>query len=175
MASKNLKCAIGRFSDSQDIRQAQDVLKIMGFPMHKISVIIHPLNGNKDRDSRESLLPITRIEGAKVGGVLGSAEVGVMTLTIGLGALLVPGVGPALALESLLATFLGSGAAATLGGLYGALQGWLAPEKLSRIHNLRLSQGDYLVLTKATVEEVSVVKSVISHLDVQEWRVYNAP
>jgi len=175
MASKNLKYAIGRFSDHQDAEQAQNVLTIIGFPMHKISVISHHLNGNKVSSSRDILPPFTRMEGAKMGGLLGSVEVGVITMIIGLGALLVPGVGPALAFEALFATFLGSGAAATAGGLYGAFQGWLAPEKLSKIHNWSFQKGDCLVLTEATVEEVSVVKAVVSHLDVQEWRVYNAP
>lgn len=175
MASKNLKYVIGRFSDHQDVEQAQDVLTITGFPMHKISIVTHQFNGSKVSSSRDVLPPILRIEGAKMGGILGSIEVGVITLIIGLGALLVPGVGSALALESLLATFLGSGAAATAGGLYGALQGWLAPEKLSEIHNRRFKQGEYLILTEATEEEISVAKSILKHLNIQELQIYDAP
>lgn len=175
MTSKNLKYAIGRFSDYQDVEQAKDVLEIIDFPIHKISIITNQLNGNKVSDSRNILLPITRKEGAKVGGVLGSVEVGVITLTIGLAVLLVPGVGPVLAVESLLTAFLGSGAAAVAGGLYGALQGWLAPETLSKIRNQKFRQGDYIILMEATEEEVSVVKGILKHLNIREWQIYDAP
>ncbi|HEY9655104.1 MAG TPA: hypothetical protein V6C50_06400, partial [Crinalium sp.] len=97
--------------------------------MHKISVIAKP----SDNDDLDSLgvqqILITRAAGAQVGAILGSIRLGAVALIVGLSSLLIPGIGQALAVESLLATFAGSGIAATAGGLYGALQGWLVPEE----------------------------------------------
>jgi hypothetical protein len=126
MASKTLKRAIGLFSDRQSAEQALIELKSMGFPTNKISAIAKSSERNISADLHNTSQPsLTRAEGAKVGAVTGSAVGGLLTLVAGLGVLLIPGYGPALAVESLLATILGSGAAAAVTGLYGGLRGWL--------------------------------------------------
>ncbi|MEG4347760.1 hypothetical protein QUB70_31450 [Microcoleus sp. A003_D6] len=135
MISQNFKHAIGLFYNRRDAKQVLVELKNIGFPMHKISAITKTSDTNGGLNNQGVQQPsMTRAEGAKAGAVLGSIGVGSLTLIVGLSSLLIPGVGQALAVESLLTTFLGSGIAATAGGLYGALQGWLVPEEQARIY-----------------------------------------
>lgn len=178
MTSQNIKHAIGIFPNRQNAEQALVELKNGGFPMHKISVITK----TSDNDSLSDSLShqgvqhpsMTRAEGAKAGAIVGSTGVGLLTLAVGLSILLVPGIGLTLAVESLLTTFLGSGTAAAVGGLYGALQGWLVPEEQARIYNDRFNQGDYLVVIEALEGEIQIAEPILNHWEIWAWRVYDA-
>lgn len=106
--------------------------------MYKISAIAKSSSNDDSLDNRSVQQPsMTRLEGAKAGAITGSIGVGSLTLIVGLSSLLIPGIGQALAVESLLTTFLGSGIAATAGGLYGAFRGWLVPEEQAKSYNDR--------------------------------------
>lgn len=96
-------------------------------------------NETKNLVDKANQRPTTRVEGAKAGAILGSVGVGLTTLTIGLGILCVPGIGPAIALDSILTAFLGSSIASAAGGLYGVLLGCLDPEKQVKLYR-RLNQ-----------------------------------
>lgn len=98
MNSNNLKQAIGILPNQEKVEQALLGLQGINFPMHQISVVTKNSNATKNSVDTANQLPITRVEGAKAGAILGSVVVGLTTLTIGLGVLLVPGMGPALAL-----------------------------------------------------------------------------
>lgn len=135
MTSQNLKHATGIFYNRQNAEQTLSELKHMKFPTHKISVITKTSDTDESFDTQGVAQPsITRTAGAKAGAISGSIGVGSLALIVGISSLLIPGIGQALAVESLLTTFLGSGIAATAGGLYGALRGWLVPEEQARIY-----------------------------------------
>jgi hypothetical protein len=174
MNYQNLKRASGLFTNHRNVKQALVELKSRGFPMQKISVIAKP----SDNDDLDSLgvqqILITRAAGAQVGAISGSIGLGSLALIVGLSSLLIPGIGLALAVESLLATFAGSGIAASAGGLYGALQGWLVPEEQARIYNDRFNQGDYLIVMEARENEVLIAEPVLKRWEILTWRVYNA-
>ncbi|MEG4839759.1 hypothetical protein QUB75_12300 [Microcoleus sp. K1-B6] len=174
MNYQNLKRASGLFTNHRNAEQALVELKSRGFPMHKISVIAKP----SDHDDLDSLgvqqILITRATGAQVGAILGSIGLGSLALIVGLSSLLIPGIGQALALESLLATFVGSGIAATAGGLYGALQGWFVPEEQARIYNGRFNQGDYLIVMEARENEIVIAEPVLKRWEILTWRVCDA-
>jgi hypothetical protein len=174
MNYQNLKRASGLFTNHRNAEQALVELKSRGFPMQKISVIAKP----SDNDDLDSLgvqkILITRAAGAQVGAILGSLGLGSLALIVGLSSLLIPGIGPALAVESILATFFGSGIAATAGGLYGALQGWLVPEEQARIYNGRFNQGDYLIVMEARENEIVIAEAVLKRWEILTWRVCDA-
>lgn len=178
MTPHNLKRAIGIFSDHQDAEQALAELKNQGFPMHKLSVIT---KSSGDDDSLDSYLDgqsvrqpsITRAEGAKTGAITGSIGVGSIAIIVGLSSLLIPGIGQVLAAESLLTTFLGGGFAATAGGLYGALRGWVVPEEQAKIYNDRFNQGDYLIIMEAAENEILIAEPVLKHWGIWAWRIYD--
>jgi hypothetical protein len=176
MTSQTLKHAIGIFSNCWNAGHALTELETLGFPMEKISVI------SKTSDTTDGIAhpgvqnaSMTKADAATVGAMVGSIGVGSLTLIVGLGSLVIPGVGPVLALESLITAFLGSGVAATVGGLYGALQGWLVPNEYARRCNDRLHQGDYLVVIEAIDTEIWMAESVLKHWELRTWRVYDAP
>ena len=174
MNYQNLKRASGLFTNHRNAEQALVELKSRGFPMQKISVIAKP----SDNDDLDSLgvqkILITRAAGAQVGAILGSLGLGSLALIVGLSSLLIPGIGQAIAVESILATFFGSGIAATAGGLYGALQGWLVPEEQARIYNGRFNQGDYLIVMEARENEIVIAEAVLKRWEILTWRVCDA-
>jgi hypothetical protein len=174
MNYQNLKRASGLFTNHRNVKQALVELKSKGFPMQKISVIAKP----SDNDDLDSLgvqqILITRAAAAQVGALLGSIRLGALALIVGLSSLLIPGIGSALAVESILATFFGSGVAASAGGLYGALQGWLVPEEQARIYNDRFNQGDYLIVMEARENEIVIAEPVLKRWEILAWRVCDA-
>lgn len=176
MASRNLKRAIGIFSNRRDAEQAIAELKTKGFPMHKLSVINKSSGDDNSLDSQSLGQPsVTRAQGAKAGAITGSIGVGSLTLIMGLASLLIPGIGQALAVESLVITFLGSGVAATAGGLYGAIQGSLVPEEQTKNYSDRFNRGDYLIIMEVVENEILIAESVLKHWGIRTWRVYDAP
>jgi hypothetical protein len=96
-------------------------------------------------------------------------------LVAGLGILLIPGFGPALAAESVLATLLGSGASAAAGGLIGALRGWFLPEEAAKLYNDRVFQGDYLVTIESTEDNIHQAEPILKRFGIQEWRIFEIP
>jgi len=178
MTSNQRKYGIGTFRNRQRAIQALNELKNTGFPMNKISVLTqYPTDGKQlgsaGRSGRSGL-SLTHGEGAAAGAVVGSTIGGSLALVAGLGVLLVPGLGQALAVESLLVTLMGSGASAAAGGLIGAVRGWFLPEEPAIFHNHQVSQEVYLVTVRGTQNEIRRAKPILTRWGIQEWRVYDA-
>ncbi|MEA5595908.1 hypothetical protein [Rivularia sp. UHCC 0363] len=172
MASNQLQHAIGVFSSHQHLVEAFNELRNSGFPMNKISAIAKKPQLD-DADTSES--NIASSEGAVMGAIAGARVGGLLTLVAGLGALLIPGFGPILAVESVLVTLLGSGATAAAGGLIGALQGWFLPEEAALLYNNRVCQGNYLVTIEAIEDDIRRAEPVLSRWGIQDWRVVDVP
>ncbi len=175
MASGQLRHAIGIFSSHQHAVQAFDELRSSGFPMNKISVITKKTKDKQLANTDTSESHITPSEGAAIGALASARTAGVLALVAGLGVLLIPGFGPALAVESVLVTLLGSGASAAAGGLIGALQGWFLPEEAAQLYNDRVFQGNYLVTIEGTEEDIRRAEPVLNRWNIQEWRVIDIP
>lgn len=177
MAFTQDKHAIGVFSNRNAAEQALKELKDTGFPMNKLSVLTKDSARDQQPLSSENpILPnVPRSEGMAIGASAGAVTGGLLTLAGGIAALLVPGIGLALAAESVLTVLLGSTAVAGIGGLIGALEGWYIPEKQAALYNDRVSQGDYLVAIESTEDDIRFAEPVLKRWGIQEWRVYNAP
>lgn len=121
MADTQDKHAIGVFSSRTIAEQALKELRDTGFPMNKISVLTKDSAADEKLSSDKSELTLTRSEGVASGAASGAATGGLLALAGGIAALLVPGIGLALAAESVLTVLLGSAAVAAAGGLLGAL------------------------------------------------------
>ncbi|WP_193197922.1 hypothetical protein [Nostoc sp. MG11] len=172
MNSSPVKHALGIISTRQAVTQVLDELREIDFPIKKISVFNMNSEHEKSRKYADaSNHTITPIEGAKTGAVTGGTAGGVLALTAGLGALVIPGVGPVLAVESVLATLLAGGASATFGGLYGAFLGWFAPERLVRLNHPSTSQEEFLVTLEGTADEIRQAKYILRYRGVREWHV----
>jgi len=174
MTSNQLKYGIGVFRRGQKAIQAFDELRDTGFPMNKISVLAQSPPHDEPLGAEATSKPtLTPAEGAAAGAVVSATKGGLVALFGGLGVLLVPGFGPALAAESILTVFLGSGACAAVGGFVGALRGWFLPEEAAISYNDEVSKGVYLVTVKGTENEIRRVEPILTRWGVREWRVYN--
>lgn len=166
MTSQNLKRAIGLFSSFRRTEMALGDLRNAGFPMHKVSAV------TKTSEEARSDPAVTRSEGAATGAIANSTVGGLLSLAGGLGVLLIPGFGPVLAAESLFGVLMGSGATAAVGGLYGALQGWLVPEEQAKVYSDRVNQGEYLVTIEATEAEIQMAQPILDRWGIENWQVY---
>ena len=175
MADTQDKHAIGVFSSRNIAQQALKELRDTGFPMNKISVLTKDSAGDQKLSSDKSELTRTRSEGVASGASAGAATGGLLALAGGIAALLVPGIGLALAAESVLTVLLGSAAVAAAGGLLGALEGWYIPEKQAKFYNDRVSQGDYLVTLEGTESEIRQAEKILSRWGIQEWQIFAPP
>jgi hypothetical protein len=175
MASNQLKYGIGVFHSGQRAVQALDELRNTGFLMNKISVLAQsPAHDEPLGDANKSKLTLTPTGGAAAGAASGATTGGLLALIAGLGVLLVPGFGLALAAESLITVFLGGGACAAAGGFIGALRGWFLPEEAAIFYNDEVSKGVYIVTVKGTENEIRRAKPILTRWSVRQWRVYNA-
>lgn len=174
MTSNQRKHGIGLFRSRQRAIQAFDDLKNSGFPMKKISVITQSPAQSQPRDSAgRSGLSLTPGEGAAAGAVVGATIGGSLALVAGLGALLVPGFGQALAVETLLITLVGGAASAAAGGFVGAIRGWFLPQEVALFYNDHISKGVYLVTVEGTENEIRHAEPILTRWGIQEWHVSN--
>lgn len=168
------KYGIGLFRSRQRATQAFDELKNTGFPMNKISAITqYPVQGQPTEGVGKSGRSLTPGEGAAAGAVVGATIGGSLALVAGLGALLVPGFGQALAVETLLITLAGSGASAAAGSFVGAIRGWFLPQEVTLFYNDEISKGVYLVTVEGTENEIRRAEPILTRWGIQEWRVCN--
>ncbi|MDZ8092830.1 MAG: hypothetical protein RMZ42_13015 [Nostoc sp. DedQUE05] len=168
-----VKNAIGIISTRQAATQALDELRAIDFPMQKISVFTLDSEDEKlYEDANAGKHLITPIEGAKAGAITGGTTGGFLALTAGLGVLVIPGFGPALAVESVLGTLLAGGASAIFGSVYGAFQGWFAPERQPRLCESGTCQEKFLVKVEGTTDEIWQAESILSYWGVQQWHIY---
>lgn len=171
--SDRLSYATGIISTREAVIQVLAELEGNDFPMKRVAVF--PVdaehkkpNQNADAEQRT----ITSIEGARAGAIIGGAAGGLLALTVGLGALVIPGVGPVLAVESVLSTLLASGASATFGSLVGTFHGWFAPEKQARFYDSSPPPAEFLVTIEGTTDQIQRAEAILRYWQVREWRVY---
>ncbi|MEH1824854.1 MAG: hypothetical protein V7L22_05730 [Nostoc sp.] len=90
----------------------------------------------------------------------------------GLGVLIIPGFGPVLAVESVVSTLLAGGASAIFGSVYGAFQGWFAPERQARLCEPTIYQEKFLVTVEGTADEIWQAELILCYWGVREWHIY---
>lgn len=172
VSNPQLQHAVGIFPSRRSALQALNELSSSGFPMKKVSIITKK---EQSDDVGMSEPALTSSEGAVAGAIAGATTGGSLALVGGLAALLIPGIGLALAAESILLILVGTGASAAAGGLVGALQGWFVPEKIAQLYNERVFQGDYLMTLEGTNEDIRHAEPVLNRCGIQEWRVFDIP
>lgn len=176
MPSYPRKHAAGLFPNREITEQAIKALKETGFPINRISVLIQDSDGQQQvsiGDSKEKTF--SRSDNATTGAVEGAMTGGLLTLAGGVAALLIPGIGLALAAESVLTVLLATATAATTGGLLGALQGWSMSEKQAQFYYDRMTQGNYLVAIEGTETEIRQAEQVLKQWNIQDWNVFVSP
>lgn len=101
-------------------------------------------------------------QGAAVGGVLG----GGLGLAAGLGALVIPGIGPVLALGWLLPAAVGAAVGASGGGVLGALIGAGVNEEHAHVYAEGVRRGGSLVTVRADDTKSAIVEKILARRSV---------
>lgn len=110
--------------------------------------------------------------GAGVGAGIGAAIGGIGGLLVGLGALVIPGIGPviaagplAVALSTLTGAGVGAVAGGVTGGLLGALIGLGIPEEEAGYYAEGVRRGGVLVTVQADEANTEQILDVLNHYD----------
>lgn len=142
-----MQTAIGLFLEPEHAEEVLDALNESGFTRGEVSVLARQevVEDVIDDERGESA-----VESAGVGALGGTALGGLVGLIAGASALVIPGIGPALAFGTwatvLGTTAAGAGIGAAYGGLVGALIGFGVAEEQTHIYVEGVRQGGILVL-----------------------------
>lgn len=123
--------------------------------------------------SLKNFAAIPATEGAMKGALAGGSTGGLLALIGGLSAILIPGVGLPLAIESLLTVAAGTGVSSAVGGFMGGIRGWFLPEEAARIYRDKILQGNYLIVVKGSQAELDRARLLLAKYQIREWRVYD--
>ena len=139
------KHLVGIYDTENEVIRAVENLKREGYAAQEISVI----GKNKEQMNEINEATSTNTEdgfvaGAATGGALG----GLAGLLAGLGALVIPGIGPFIAVGPLAATLTGAAVGAGAGGLAGALIGMGLPEEEANRYEGLVNEGKFIVLVE---------------------------
>jgi uncharacterized protein (TIGR02271 family) len=137
------KTVIGLFDSLHEARQVVQELVAHSFRREDISIVAqHEGDVVTEREG-------DRTSGAAVGAGAGAALGGLGGLLVGLGALAIPGIGPAIAAGPLVSALAGAGIGAAAGGLIGALTDLGVPEEEAQYYAEGVRRGGALVTVEA--------------------------
>lgn len=142
---KHKKCNITVYESEQEAAAAIVVLIDRGYNKKDISVFgrTHK-HVNLIADETDTEVEENAVTGAITGGALG----GVTGLLVGLGALIIPGIGPIVAAGPIAASLIGALTGAGLGGLTGALVGLEISDDEAEYYGNSVEDGKILVLVQ---------------------------
>ena len=145
MSSTAQRTVIGVFVSSQAARDAVRRLRDAGIAADEISVVA-------GRDVASDVAADAGI-GAALGGIGG--------LLLGFTAILIPGIGPAVAAGPLLAALGGAGVGAVAGGLIGALNEAGVPEEEARDYAESIRAGNVLLTVRASAADAEQARRIL--------------
>jgi hypothetical protein len=140
----------GLFDDPADLNRAIDLLRVAGFRATDISALTaDPATTQAVATEKHTKAP----EGAAVGAATGGAIGGTLGLLVGIGALVIPGLGPLIAAGPIVAALAGAGAGGAVGTLTGALVGMGIPEYEAKKYETFVQEGGSLLAVHADNRE----------------------
>jgi outer membrane lipoprotein SlyB len=170
------KNAVGTFSDLHQIELALEQLKLAGIPVGNISVIV-PQPDAEDPQLKKLTEPVVISENEFTGdrpaqvvakaGAVGTVVGGVVA---GLTTLAFPAFSGAVVLVGM-AT--GAFYGAVSGGVLSGEGGLEISATQAQLYDDRLAQGQYLLILKASDDEVAHAGSVLKAANVQDWMIFS--
>lgn len=140
---KSLKSVFGIYPTWKEAENGVDELHRAGFSERNISVLVRAREIERDEMAPEEHTQGSKglVYGAAGGALLG----GGLGWVLGLGALVIPGIGPMLAFGPILSALAGIGMGSAAGGIAGAFVGVGFPEHKANFLQDRLKEGGILV------------------------------
>ena len=156
----------GIYSDSLQLEEAVDSLRMDGFRAADISALLPEDLGSKGlAHEKNTKAP----EGAAAGMSAGAMIGGALGWLVGIGVLSIPDLGPLVAVGPIIGALAGAGAIGTVGGIAGALVGLSIPEYEARRYEGRLREGGILVSVHCDDPEwTQRAKSILSATGAQD-------
>lgn len=160
MTGKNM-VVYGIYSHRSQAEAGVDRLISAGFRKEDISVLMQDNSGTKDfAHEKDTKAP----EGTTAGVIAGGALGGAFGLVVGLGAVVIPGLGPLLAAGPIIAALTGIGSGGIVGGIIGALVGMGIPEYEAKRYEGHVRSGGILASVHCDSREwVAKAKDVLKH------------
>jgi uncharacterized membrane protein len=141
----------GVFDDAAMARRAVDALRASPLQLHDVSIVAPDAGGGTTHSAED----VSAGQGATVGAVWGGL--------VGLGALLIPGIGPFIAFGALGAALTGAVTGAVVGGITAALVDFSGiPEHDARDYEAMTRDGKTLVAVKARDEDAHEVHRLLT-------------
>lgn len=157
------KSAFGIYATRSEVESAVNAFADAGFGISDISVLL-PDDVRQQDDSNEIVTEkATKApQGAVLGASSGAAVGGALGWLVGIGALIIPGIGPVIAAGPLVAAIAGIGIGGALGGFAGSLIGLGVSEVEARRYESRMLEGRILVVLHcANSEEIQRAREVM--------------
>ena len=161
MATKTLT---GLYDSRAKAMETADELKAAGVADTDISMVAARDAGDRTAsDGPTGNMTDTGVgQGAAVGGILG----GGLGLAAGLGALVIPGIGPVLAVGWLIPAAIGAAVGASGGGVVGALIGAGVNEEHAHVYAEGVRRGGSLITVRVDEDKADAVETILSRRSV---------
>lgn len=153
---------IALFKDHEGAEAAVDSLEEAGFSQDEVGLLAQ-------KEAVEDALDANReeaaVESAGAGALGGSALGGLIGLLAGASAIVVPGIGPALAAGAWASvagtTAAGAGIGAAYGGLVGALIGFGVAEEQTHVYVEGVQQGNILMVIQPEDDRLARAEKIL--------------
>jgi len=158
MANKNT-AVFGIYATPATAEFGVNHLLSLGFTNSAISVLLPDDESTRAfAHEKNTKAPEGTATGVATGGIIG----GTLGLLAGMGALIIPGVGPLIAAGPIMAALAGVGAGGAVGGVVGALVGMGIPEyEAKRFEGAVKDGGTLLSVHCDTGEQVTIAKQAL--------------
>ena len=140
----------GIYPDRLSTENAVAALREAGFRSTDISVLFPENSGTKDfAHEKGTKAP----EGVATGATSGAVVGGALGWLAGIGAIVIPGIGPLIAAGPIIGALTGLGVGGTVGGIAGGLIGLGIPEYEAKRYEGRIKEGNILLSVHADDSE----------------------
>jgi len=137
------RSVFGMYLSSKEAESAVNVFSNAGFTASDISVLRREKFESEEKPATDNNTKAP--EAAVVGAGSGAAVGGALGWLLGIGALVIPGIGPVLAAGPIVTVLAGIGVGGAIGGFAGCLVGVGIPEQEAKIYEGTLKKGGVLV------------------------------
>jgi uncharacterized membrane protein len=147
-----MKTVMGLFESEKQAENAISSLREQGFS-EEISLLAADSGKNGSRNSKSGNGSKGIATGVGAGGVLG----GITGLAMGAGALVIPGIGPMLAMGPIAGLLSG----AATGGIAGGLINWGIPTNRGNYYESKIKEGKIMTAVRSKEEKVDKAAKIM--------------